>query len=111
MIIQSVFVSVFLILIIQFLINLGLAFLIKQDSIKRYKIISYIVFIGFAFYLPIVQIVRLILIMKNSGAPDAIGLSMGFETIVFWIVNIICMTGIQLIFNQSILTKIVRLRE
>jgi hypothetical protein len=49
--------------------------------------------------------------MKNIGAPDALGLSMGLETILFWIVNIIGVTGIQLFFNQYLLTRIVTRKQ
>ncbi len=111
MIIQNIFIPVILILIIQFLINLGFAYLIKQDSIKKYKIISYIVFIGFAVSIPIIQIFRLILIINNGGAPDTTALSMGSDIIVFWIVNIIGMTFMQWIFNNSILPKIVARKQ
>lgn len=111
MIIQSVINPVILILSFQFLINIGFAYLTKQDSIRRYKIISCVVSIGFAVSLPVIQILRLIILMKNIGAPDALGLSMGLETILFWIVNIIGVTGIQLFFNQYLLTRIVTRKQ
>lgn len=81
--------------------------MIKEKSIKGFRIISYLVFIGFAISLPLIEIVRLILFMKNSGAPDVLGVSIGFETIVFWIINMIGMVGIQFIFNKRLLPRIV----
>lgn len=105
--IQNVLVPILVIIIIQLGINLGLGFLVKERFLRGYRIITYIAFIGFAFSIPFIQILRLFIALKSNGAPDAVAISSGHETVMFWIVNLIAMTCIQLIFNTFFLKRIV----
>jgi hypothetical protein len=107
--IQTALIRIFVLVIIQLGINLGIAFMLREKFLKTYKVISYIVFIGIALSMPIIFFARIFLLMADTGMADSLSISVQSLDILiaYWIFNLIAVTCVQLIFNTRYLKRIV----
>lgn len=98
-----IIIVILIILIVQFQLNYGIAYLIKPRSIARYKVVSYILFTFFAISIPIILVIQLYTEFQRSNIEDPSAYSTDLDSILLCIGLIIGMTGVQLFFNQRIL--------
>lgn len=99
-------IALIFIMIIQSIINLVLAFFIKERYAKTYKISSYIFSIAIPILLPVIHMLRIFKAMSFNEAPDSVAISFGPNTLSLWVATILAMIMVQLIFNSFVLKQI-----
>lgn len=101
-----VIVPVLFFAFIQLLMNIGWAFLVKEDFMRTYKILALIFFICIALSFPVIGFYNAMSAMNAEAINTSAFVFEGYS-IAFWIVNIIAMIVTQLVFNNFLLSKIV----
>lgn len=109
MIMTYLIIPVIVIILIQLAINLGFGFILKEKSIKIYKVLSLMVSIGIAISFPIISIWKGL----NGEELDSMFIPNGrfLITLWFWGINIIATSSFQLIFNIYFLKRIILRRQ